>query len=61
MKAALLWLSMLCLLAGPVFAQKRNNPAPDFTLGTSVTTEPAKKSLADCAGEVIFIDVWGMT
>ncbi|MCC6575160.1 MAG: hypothetical protein IT462_15395 [Planctomycetes bacterium] len=61
MKSAIFWFAALCLLAAPVFAQTRNNPAPDFKLGTSVTIEPEKKSLADCAGEVIFMDVWGMT
>ncbi len=49
-------------LASPIWAQaKKGLPAPDFNLTNSVTTEPEKKTLADCAGEVVFMDIWGIS
>lgn len=61
MKLTSVVILLIAVLAAPAFAQKRGAPATEFNLGTSVTTEPEKKTLADCAGEVVFMDIWGMT
>lgn len=52
---------LLVALAAPVFGQLRGKDAPDFSLGESVTTQPEKKTLEDCRGEVVMFDIWGVS
>ncbi|MCC6575158.1 MAG: hypothetical protein IT462_15385 [Planctomycetes bacterium] len=51
---------LLALLAAPAFAALKGQAAPDFTLESSVTTQPEHTKLDQCKAEVVLIKLWGV-